>query len=178
MRLRPLCVVLMLVLVPTTAQANDHVASIFGALSMLTGSTHLGGHGSVEVALPIAHPIHDDLGLLVDSSVHGGTDDGTSITKATLMFGLRGLRRPHARLILFAHFLGGFHRSQIGAAVDNGLAGGAGAGLDILLGVAGRTPRPGTTGDPGWMFRAQADWVRVAGENSARVSFGLGYRFK
>lgn len=171
MRPHPRCaVVLIFLLMPATAWANDHVASIFGALSFLSGSTHRGGHGALEVALPSSHTWHDEVGLVVDASVHGGTDAANAaVTKATLMFGVRGLYRPHSRLVLFGHLLGGGHRSQIGANVDNGGAVGAGGGYDILI------SRPGSSG---WIFRNQFDWVNVAGENSVRASAGFGYRFR
>ena len=171
MRLHPCCaVVLLLLLVPATARANDHVASIFGGFGMLTGSAHRGGHGSLEVALPFGD---HGLGVLVDSSVHGGTDAGVDVTKATLLFGLRGLYR-HRRLILFAHAMVGMHRSHIGGQANNGGAGGAGGGFDVVLNNAGSSATPG---GPGWIFRNQYDWVKVAGKNSLRASAGIGYRF-
>ena len=182
MRLRlPCVVVLMSLLAPTAALANDHVARLFGGYSNLSGSSFNGGHGSVEVAMPFAHPSHDDIGIVVDSSVHGGTDAGTSITKATLLFGLRGIWRPGSRrLVLFAHLLGGFHRSHIGGVATNGRAGGAGGGVDILLGAAGRSVKPGapTSARSGWTVSNQYDWVRIAGENSVRISAGIGYRYR
>lgn len=170
MGLRPLGVVLMVLLVPTTARANDHVASIFGAFSMLSGSTHSGGQGTLEVSWPTQHNIHHYMAVLVDTSVHGGTDDaGNTVTKATILIGLRGLYRiPNQRLVVFAHGLVGGHRSQIAATADNGWAGGAGGGFDVLI---------GNTTLSGFALRNQYDWVRVAGENSLRVSIGFAYRF-
>lgn len=173
MRLRPCCVVVMMfLLVPTTALASDHVASIYGGYSALFASRHNGLQFGLEVSWPTTAPIHDHLGILVDAGVHGGTDaTGNRFTKTALMVGLRGLYKvPRApRLVLFAHGLIGGHRSQIGAAVDDGWAGGAGGGFDVLIG--------GTTYN-GWAFRSQFDWVRVAGVNSPRGSMGAVFRFK
>src|SRR5687767_1849177 len=120
MRLRPLCVVvLMSLLVPTAARASDHVAGIFGAISALSGSTLRGGHGTLEVSLSNPQRVHDYFDLLVDSSVHAGEDDtGAAVTKITLMFGGRALYRTsngNGRYILFAHGMFGTHRSHIGA---------------------------------------------------------------
>ena len=178
MRLPVRCVVVLtLLLVPAAARASDHVASIFGALSFLSGSALKGGHGTMEVSFPKPQKIHDHFDVLVDSSVHFGTNDaGEEVTKNTLMFGARGLIRPANRLVLFAHVLGGWHRSHIGAVANNGRAAGAGGGFDILLnGVITATT---TTPRSGWILRSQVDWVNVAGTNSLRGSFGVGFRYR
>ena len=177
MRLRPLCVVVLtLLLVPGTARASDHVASIFGGFSRLSGSTLKGGHGTMEVSFPRPQRVHDHLDLLVDASVYGGTDDaGDDVTKATLMFGPRFLTKIGDRLVLFAHVVGGIHRSHVGAVADNGGAAAAGAGFDILLNGI-RTAK--TPAKSGWILRTQVDWARVAGANSVRASAGFGYRYR
>lgn len=174
MRLHPRCVVvLMFLLVPATARASDHVASIFGAYSPLFGSTHHGLQFGLEVSWPTTHKIHDYLVILVDAAVYGGTDDaGNQFTKAALLGGLRLLRRNKdgkGPLVGFVHALGGRHRSHIGTTVDNGWAAAAGGGLDILF---------AETATSGWAFRNQLDWVRVAGQNSTRFSTGFAFRFK
>jgi len=183
MRLYPRCaVVLMFLLVPTTALASDHVASLYGGYSALSGSYHNGLQFGLEVSWPTNKAgIHDHVGILVDAAVHGGTDDdGIQFTKSALLFGLRGLYKlPRApRLVLFAHGLIGAHRTQTGtqrgtqiitAPGDHGWAGGAGVGFDVLL---------GSTGYSGWATRTQLEWVNVAGVNSARFSTGVVFRFK
>jgi hypothetical protein len=171
MRPRLLCVVLMLLLVPTASWASDHVASLFGSLSFLAKKGVKGGQLGLEVSAPTDSKIHDHVGILVDASVHGGSDGSIPTTKAVLLVGIRGLLRvrENGPLVLFAHGLIGGHRSHLGGIVDNGWAGGAGAGFDILI---------GNTAYSGWAFRNQYDWVKVAGENSLRAAFGFAYRFK
>ena len=178
MALRSFCVLLMLLLAPATTLASDHVASLYGGYSALFGSRYNGLQMGLEVSWPTnTRGIHDHVGILVDAAVHGGTDDaGIQFTKSAVLFGLRGLYRlPSApRLVLFAHGLIGGHRTQMGtqvgiAAGDHGWAGGAGGGFDVLL---------GGTAYSGWAFRTQFDWVNVAGEDSARFSTGVVFRFK
>ncbi len=173
MRLRATSVVVLLFLLsPTTAWASDHVASIFGALSFLSGSSYRGGQFGLEISAPTENKIHDYLGFLVDASVNGGTDAGNPTTKAVLLVGVRGLYRTgdgQGRLVLFSHLLLGGHRSHQGAEVQNGWAGGAGGGFDVLI---------GSTAFSGWAFRNQYDWVRVAGKDSLRASLGFAFRFK
>lgn len=184
MRLRPLCVVvLMLLLVPTTALANDHVARIAGGHSKVKGSSFDGGHGSVEVALKFTK---DKLAIVVDSSVYGGSDAGLPVTKAAILFGLRGVYRPgDKRVVLFAHVLPfGYYRSHIGDAATDGSPIGAGGGIDYLLGAAGNPPTkegeppPPNPQKSGWILSLQADWVKIAGENSLRINSGVGFRYK
>lgn len=174
MRLPCLCVVVLtLLLAPTNTLANDHVASIAGGYAHLFASDHPGLHGAVEVALPF---LGGDVSGLVDSSVNGGSSGVNATTKATLLFGLRGLWRPQdKRAVLFAHALFGFHRSHIAATVDTGPAGGAGGGIDILLGHHGTTSK---VTNSGYILRGQADWVNVTGDNSLRILVAFGYRYK
>jgi hypothetical protein len=173
MRLYLRCVVVLIyLLVPTTALASDHVASLFGAFSFLTGSTLKGGHSTLEISWPRPDRVHDRLGIVVDMAVYGGQNDASeTVTKSTLMGGLRGIYRRGgtARPVLFAHALVGGYRSQAGVAADHGFAVSAGGGFDVLI---------GDTAVAGWALRNQYDWVRVAGTNSFRGSLGFLYRFK
>jgi hypothetical protein len=173
MRLHPSCVVvLMLLLVPATSRASDHVASIFGGYSDLFGSHHKGIRGSLEVSWPTPQKIHDHVGILADVAVHGGTDaSNNKFTKTALLVGLRGIYKLPAapRLVLFAHGLIGRHRSQTGNAVESGWAGGAGFGGEVLLFNM-------THG--AFAAHVQLDWVRLARDTSPRTFYGVGYKFK
>jgi hypothetical protein len=173
MRLYPRCVVvLMVLLVPATARASDHVASIFGGYSALFASRENGFNLGLEVSWPTTNAIHDHLGILVDGGSHGETDaHGNKVTKKALLFGLRAIYKiPQApRLVLFAHGLIGRHWSKTGTFVDDGWAGGTGGGLDVLLFDTSRA---------GWAGRAQLDFVRIAGDTSPRLSTGVVFRFK
>ena len=174
MRLRPLCVVvLMALLVPTHGWASDHVASMFGGYSELYASREKGLHFGLEVSWPTAHhKVHDHLGIVVDAAVHGGTDAaGDKFTKTAGLIGLRGLYKlPRVPwLVLYAHGLIGGHRSQTGLSVANGWAGGGGGGVEVQI---------ANTTHGGWALRGQVDWLRIAGETSPRSSFGVGFRFK
>ena len=175
MRLHPRCVVVvMLLLVPTIAQANDHVARIAGGYSKLKSSSFDGGQGSLEVALPRTL---NRLAIVVDASINFGEDAGTDVTKVTALAGLRGVwRTAKERVVLFAHVLPlGGHRSHIGSDAENDWAWAGGFGGDYVISGVGT----GTaTHRSGWVVSVQADWVRAAGDTSLRINTGIGFRYK
>lgn len=172
MRIRALWFVVVLLLIPAIARANDHTASIFGGISFMSGSTLSGGHGQLEVSWPTSSYVHDYLSIIVDASVHGGTHDGASVTRATFVGGVRLSGRVGAKSVPFAQVLVGVMRSQRAAAAGNDPASVVGAGYEHLLGDTT------TTDSRGWSLRTELGWVRAGGDNSPRFSIGAAYRFK
>jgi hypothetical protein len=172
MRIRALLFVVVLLLVPAIARANDHTASIFGAISFMSGSTLSGGHGQLEASWPTSSRLHDFLSIIVDASVHGGSDNGDSVTRAALVGGVRFSGRVGAKSVPFAQVLLGVMRSHRAAAAGNDAASVVGGGYEHLLGDTT------STDSQGWSLRTELDWVRAGGDNSARFSIGAAYRFK
>ena len=172
MRIRALWLFLVILLVPAIARANDHTASIFGAISFMSGSTLSGGHGQLEASWPTTSRLHDYLSIIVDASVHAGSHNGESVTRAALVGGVRFSGRVGARSVPFAQVLVGVMRSHRAAVADNDPASVVGGGYEHLLGNIT------STDSQGWSVRTELDWVRAGGDNSPRFSIGAAYRFK
>ena len=174
MRLRLVWLVVFLLL-PASARASDHTASLFGALSFASGSTLSGLHGSVEVSWPTSHPLHDYFAIIIDGSAYGGEHDSDSVTRATFLVGGRGLYRfPRTNQVVSGEVLLGVVRSHTSAGKDNNFGLAIGGGYEYLLGDADPQTSP-----QGWGVRFQSDYVfQNSGDGFARASAGVIYRFK
>lgn len=170
MPIRPLWLVLVVLLVPAAARANDHVAGAGGGPGFCSDcGSKLGGiHAMFEVSWPVGR-LHDYFGIAADFSVHG--DD--KITRATFLIGGRGSYwKSGTRHVPSAHVLVGQVRTHTAAGRDRNFAIAAGGGYEFLVGD--------TTSSDGWSLRGQVDYVHEFGidDGFGRFALGVVYRFK
>jgi hypothetical protein len=181
MRIRRSWLVLGILLVSTTARADDHRADWFGGLSGGRGSTLVGVHQSY--ALTLGMP--DFSVVVADFAVQFGSHNGSDVTQVPYMAGLRAnfWKPDHKKHLFFAQVLGGGLYRNSGVTSGNG---GAKSGNDgaIALGVGweflpARQESGGQTIGDTWGIRVGFDYIFSIGEfdNAPRLSVGVVYRF-
>ncbi len=163
---RPWLVVVVLLLTPAAASADDHTADFFGAFAFAHASKLWGIHTSLAIALP--EVVHQDLSLVADLTLHIGTHDEQDVTRVTYMGGIRytptGMRHPRHQV--FGQVLGGGVHDG-GPATSNKWALAVGGGYEYLFREKSR----------GWGVRGEVDRVFVRDrEDFLRVSAGIVYR--
>lgn len=173
MRIRLWCLVLIVVLVPALARADDHWADYYAAFSGGDGASKLFGfHQALAVTSPGA-PSHYLSFVVTDVSIQKGSHDGSGVSQATFLWGGRvTLSKPGHRVKPSLHGLLGVVSTD-GVADGASFAGAIGGGLEYL-------PHPQ---DPdrkkGFGIRGQVDRVfrNGAGDDFWRFSGGIFYRF-
>jgi hypothetical protein len=164
-----LSLLVLLVLVPGTARADDHKADVAAALSYGNGSTTWGPHVVAACSLPF---FDYNLSAVGDISAHFGSDEGSDADRVTLMGGVRyTVARPgsHSKHVPFGHvLLGAVHSHEGGEDTDFAVA--FGGGYEF---VPYRSEKPR---QEGVAFRVQLDYL--AGAGFFRFSGGVVYRFK
>jgi hypothetical protein len=179
MRIRGFWLVVVMVLVPVTARANDHVAEFFGAPSFAFGSTLFGAH---LAAAWIPPTLGKDLTLGGEFSFHNGTEDGNS-EKLRMYFVRVGYLfeqyKEKGHLPSVHASLGGVHEQNAVEEV-NRFAGSFGGGYEYLTPQARRLAASTEMGGPGGYAlvpRADVDYIVKEGHDFVRVSVGVALRF-
>jgi hypothetical protein len=173
MRTLRLWLIVLAILVPSLADANDHVAGFYSGVSFDKGSTLTGFHEVIDIVIP--KPWEKNCSIVSDLSVNFGKhDDDTHISRVTSLFGVRVALvkndgKPH-RSVLFANGLAGVTSdSKIDEKNHRSLA--VGGGWEYVLKHIDRA------GDGGPALRGQIDYVAVHNhENFWRFSVGFVYR--
>ncbi len=166
MRIRRLSLVVVLLLMPTAARAHDHIADFFGGGSGGYDSTLWGLHQQLGITLPW---VDRDFSAVADLSLHFGTHDGSDLTRATFLGGLRYMPSGDHRLtglVSFHALVGNVHDAGLDSSNAKALA----------LGGAFEYLPKGRDTAGGWGVRVLADYVFSRGEGFARVSAGVVYR--
>jgi hypothetical protein len=174
----PRWLVLVAVLVPATAQADDHRADLYAGFGYANASHLWGLHEGYAWTVRERGLLREnDLSILGDLSLHFGSHEGNTTTRVTYLVGPRWtipMKEPHHKLLAHA-LVGGVHSNQ-GVPDKNDFALAFGGGWEYIL-----RPAPSATeSSEGFGVRFQADYVIRVGdnENFPRVSGGLIYRFK
>ncbi len=169
MRSRRPWLILVFVLVPTVARANDHVADLLFAASLGGGSVLRGGRAAITWTMP--KPTTRDVALFLDLSVLDGEHDDNDVTKVGYLFGIRwtpaGENQKHLPTF---HALVGDMKHNSGPEKGNHWAFAFGGGYEIVP-VATRTVSE-------WAFRTDADVIVVNDASSfVRASAGVVWRW-
>ena len=170
--MRRFCPVLLVLLIPASAQAHFHKANAYAGISIVSGSTLVGVHGTVDFPVPTGPPPDPapkdgrrlkDLSLVADLSTHWGSDDASQVN---FMGGVRYTfaTRPDQRSLPFVQvLLGGSRTSRTGLSdTDPSLA--VGAGIEHML---------TDDLDAGWGVRVQLDYIVRPGDVAPRFSAGV-----
>ena len=116
MRLRPLCVVvLMILVVPTAAQAHDHVWDFSFGAATASGSRLWGGRFALGLTNKV--PANKDLSWLIDVTNVKGKDGADDIVLLSYLGGLRYAvlgNRQTDQNVLMVHGIGGRVYKQTG----------------------------------------------------------------
>src|SRR5688572_2186474 len=110
---RPWLVVVVLLLMPTTARAHDHTADFYWGLCYANASSLFGPH--VSVAMTVPNVLERDLSVVGDVAAYMGTHDDLDLTRVTFM---GGIRYTPTGMRLLRH-VGGFH-FLVGGVRDGG----------------------------------------------------------
>jgi hypothetical protein len=172
----PRWLVLVAVLVPATAQADDHRADLYAGFGYANASHLWGLHEAYAWTLKDSGGLANDISILGDVSLHFGSHGGNTVTRVTYLVGPRWTiptPEPHHKLLAHA-LIGGVHSNPEADTKDWAVA--FGGGWEYIL-------RPATSpkeSSEGLGVRFQVDYVIRVGdnENFPRVSGGLIYRFK
>lgn len=171
----PRWLVLVAVLVPGTAQADDHRADLYAGFGYANASHLWGLHESYAWTLKDREPLANDISILGDVSLHFGSHAGNTVTRVTYLVGPRWTipikGRDQHKLLAHA-MVGGVHSNPEADKKDWALA--FGGGWEYIL------HPPADNSSEGLGVRFQVDYVVRVGdnENFPRVSGGLIYRFK
>ena len=167
MRMRP-WIVVMVLLVPVAARANDHRADFCAAMSAARGSALWGTQLTLGLTSP--KPSSQDLSILGDLSIHVGTHNTLTTTRVGFMGGVRwwapGTKGHKHRA--FGQVLFGGVREHAGAQSDADIALAPGVGYEFH-------PR-GAEVHSGLAGRVQIDYVFRSGAGFPRFSAGIVYR--
>lgn len=175
MRVRVACFVLGVLLIPTLARADSHIADFYSGFSGGGGgSTLLGFHQSFAKAW--AEPPWCKLSAVGDVSVQFGSHNGRDVTQVVYSGGPRCTFAKHDwRNLLQAQLLVGGVYTNDGVAEPNDKALVLGVTYDRALTKASTRDTP----FKGWGVRVEADRVFNGGDRESvnRYSVGLIYRF-
>ena len=172
MRMRPLCVVaLMLLIVPTTAQAHLHVWDIAFAPAWADGSNLLGGRVSIGITNPRPRlmKLKKPLSWLIDLTNLKDREPSQDTTLLALLAGPR-YSVGSDRHILMLHGLAGFVDKHQGATGRTDFAMMAGAAYEWVLNDA-----------HGWGTRVQVEhsFIPTSGAKGyMQISIGAVKRFE
>jgi pimeloyl-ACP methyl ester carboxylesterase len=167
-RMRRFCPVLLVLLIPASAQAHFHKANAYAGISIASGSTLVGVHGTVDFPVEIGarrqapdQPQLKDFSVVADFSTHWGSDDASQLN---VMSGLRYTfaRDIQQRTLPFAQLLLGGSRASRAGASDTDLALAIGAGVEHMF----------SSDDAAWGVRVQLDYI-VRSDSGPRFSVGL-----
>jgi hypothetical protein len=181
MRVRLLCLVLAIFLVPALVHADGHKADLYGGFSFGDGGSKIAGFNQ-SLAWSLPSPKAHKLTLVIpDVSVQFGGHDGKDLTQVAYLFGARVSLTPrYSRHKAFAQALyGGVYTNDGTVDAGSNQAGAIGAGYETFF--HDRTEAAKKTGDPhlGLGFRVQIDYVfRSERESFTRASAGFVYRFE
>src|SRR5215510_5789092 len=87
MRIRRLCLIVVVMLIPSTAGANDHVASFFAGYSLAGGSKLSGVQQAFDKV--INKPWDKKCSIVGDLSLNIGEHNGADLTRVTYLSGVR-----------------------------------------------------------------------------------------
>jgi hypothetical protein len=167
MRLRPLCaVVLMSLLVPTAAQAHDHVWDFSFGPAAATGSRLWGGRFSIGLTNKV--PANKDLSWLIDVTNVKGKDGTDDIVQLSYLGGVRyailGNRQTDKSVVLVHGLVGRFYKQTGATGVGEWSATVGGAFEQVLT--------------HGWAARVQVEHSFVKNvKGYTQVSLGAVKRF-
>lgn len=165
--LRPSLVVLVL-FVPTTVQAHDHVADFFGGVTYANGSNLGGLH--VTFAKTIRNPGDRNLAIVGDWTIHRGSHNGDDLTRMTFAVGPRWTFDTHNGHVPSVHVLIGGVRDD---AAQNDTSVGVALGFSYEY-LPAATRQSGA----GVVYRVQTDFVASGVDKFPRLSAGIAYRWK
>jgi hypothetical protein len=177
MRVRRPWLLLVLLLLPSAARADDHTAEFYAAgFSFVPGSFLIGPHVAFgkTIELPRYKGFDKNLSIVGDFSTHFGPNEEEG-KRVTFAVGGRvsATIRDYFKLVHSGRALvGGVYGTDRPEPETN---------LAFLFGYEAEwMPGRRTLEYEGWGFRAQVDWVVRKGdaENFARVSTGFVYRWR
>jgi hypothetical protein len=166
MQIRRFWLVTIALLIPGSAGAHEHRMDLYGGFAIQSGSVLVGAHTALAVPLPKDQGEIRRVSVIVDTSLHGGSDDKR---KSNILGGVRYTfaRALEQKALPFVQVLFGAAESEERDVSDWDGAVAIGAGVErILWGTA----------ESGWGVRGQADII-VSGDSGARVSFGFYKRW-
>ena len=179
MRIRGLWLAVVMVLVPATTHANDHVAEFFGAPSFAFGSTLFGAHLAAAWVPPTASK---DWTVGGEFSFHNGTEDGNS-EKLRMYFVRVGYLmeqyKDNGHVPAIEVSLGVVHEENAAEKV-NRFAASFGGRYEYLTQQARQLAASVEKGGPGgvaFVPRVDVDYIVKEGNDFVRFSAGVNVRF-
>lgn len=164
MRRRALWLVLVVLLLPTSARAHDHNADFYFAVCYANAS-HLGGP---QVAVATTLP-YKPLSVVVDFGRNYGSHEGRDLDWTTFMGGIRWMIAPReARHIPFVQALVGGGRISTRSFSETDESVSVGGGYEYIV--------HHDTKSTAWGLRVAADLVKTGDDWFKRVSAGAVLR--
>lgn len=167
MPIRRLCLALIATAIPAAAVAHEHKMDLYGGGGIESGSTLVGVHSTLALALP--GPKVDGVKVLsaeLDTSVHWGSSDKR---RANILGGLRYTlaQDTNQTTLPYLHVLFGAAENRRSGSGGWDGAFGVGGGFDAMIGGAHAK----------WAVRGQVDYIAGPGKNGARVTAGVVRRW-